>query len=93
MSRYIDADALLNAINQNIAEAHNERCAQILEAVLYAPTADVAEVKHGEWLLGKYKCMDRSVCSVCNAVYEGGDAWNYCPRCGAKMDGEKRAEE
>lgn len=44
MRRYIDADALLKAINQNTSEAHNERCAQILEAILYTPTADVVEV-------------------------------------------------
>lgn len=44
MSRYIDVDALLKAINKNTAEAHNERCAQLLEAILYAPTADVVEV-------------------------------------------------
>ena len=42
MARYIDADALLKNINTNPAEALNERCAQILEAILYAPTADVA---------------------------------------------------
>ena len=42
MSEYIDRDKLLKTINENIAEAHNERCAQILEAILNAPTADVA---------------------------------------------------
>ena len=42
MARYIDADALLKNINTNPAEALNERCAQILEAILYAQTADVA---------------------------------------------------
>ena len=42
MARCIDADALLKNINTNPAEALNERCAQILEAILYAPTADVA---------------------------------------------------
>ena len=44
MSRYIDADELLKTINKNVAEAHNERCAQLLEAILNAPTADVVEV-------------------------------------------------
>ena len=45
---YIDADALLKNINTNPAEAHNERCAQILEAILYAPAADVAP--RAEWI-------------------------------------------
>lgn len=93
MSRYIDVDALLNAINQNIAEAHNERCAQLLEAILHAPTADVVEVKHGEWK----KCYDgfhdmlEIVCSSCGRT--GATHFQYCPHCGAKMGGERRAEE
>lgn len=44
MAEYISRDDLLNAINSNVAEAHNERCSQLLEAILNAPTADVAEV-------------------------------------------------
>ena len=48
MARYIDADALLKNINTNPAEALNERCAQILEAILYAPTVDVEP--RAEWI-------------------------------------------
>lgn len=44
MSRYIDRNELLKTINENVAEAHNERCSQLLEAILNAPTADVVEV-------------------------------------------------
>lgn len=44
MNEYINRNELLKAINANVAEAHNERCAQILEAILNAPTADVVEV-------------------------------------------------
>ena len=48
--------------------------------------ADVAKVVHGEWLkhgLGTHQWF----CSVC----EGKESAKrpYCPRCGAKMDGEK----
>ena len=44
MSEYIGRDKLLKTINENVAEAHNERCVQLLEAILNAPTADVVEV-------------------------------------------------
>lgn len=44
MAEYISRDDLLNVINANVAEAHNERCSQLLEAILNAPTADVVEV-------------------------------------------------
>lgn len=52
------------------------------------PTADVVEVIHGYWGTDKYR-LERSICSICGAVYEG-DGGNYCPNCGAKMDGEER---
>ena len=42
MNEYIDRDRLLKTINENVAESGNERCAQILEAILNAPTVDVA---------------------------------------------------
>lgn len=41
---YIDRGALLRDIHRNPAEDNGERCAQILEAILNAPTADVVEV-------------------------------------------------
>ena len=67
-----------------------------------APTVDAVEVVHGRWqdFADKY---DKSAkrhdfrCSVCNKLasnFVGGtedwwDMWkpNYCPNCGAKMDG------
>lgn len=47
MSEYIDRNELLKNINENVAEAHNERCSQLLEAILNAPTADVVEIPEG----------------------------------------------
>ena len=56
--------------------------------VIMLPAADVAPVRHGRW--GTYSDRpDSLICSVCNC---GFDMWkhdphNYCPNCGAKMDG------
>lgn len=55
------------------------------------PTVDAVEVVHGRWeprtdVIGFVRC---SVCRDCN-IYEDwadGKKWNYCPNCGAKMDG------
>lgn len=60
-----------------------------------APAADVVEVKHGEWFLLD-ECSNEGVyCSVCTKkVYRTEYAnqklkSNYCPNCGAIMDGGK----
>ena len=44
--------------------------------------AEVAEVKHGEW---EKRGFDGHNCSVCGALNDIDT--NYCPNCGAKMDG------
>ena len=55
------------------------------------PGADVAPVRHGRWVSVPHKLA--RVCSVCNRdePYKfadiNADVYDYCPNCGAKMDG------
>ena len=50
--------------------------------------ADVAPVKHGHWVKEKSDVLIHWHCSVCEKCYflEEPNA-DYCPHCGAKMDG------
>ena len=58
-----------------------------------APTVDVEPVKHAKWVIEP----DRTVmhCNACGWAFEYYDyawiekEWNYCPHCGARMDGEE----
>ena len=51
------------------------------------PAADVAEVRHGTWT----ECGLRNPqCSLCRGY--NIEKSNYCPNCGAKMDGKDGAE-
>ena len=55
-------------------------------AILKIQSADVAPVRHGRWLpFHSTAAGDIQYCSAC----EIGCTWkpNYCPNCGAKMDG------
>ena len=62
------------------------------------PTADVEEVRHGEWVLLEYCANEGVYCSICHKkVYRKDYAnqktqSNYCPNCGAKMDGKGDSE-
>lgn len=51
-------------------------------AIRNIPSADVAEVKHGKW-----KWRNGGECSECGFHNSNFD-YNFCPNCGAKMDGE-----
>ena len=58
------------------------------------PTADVVEVKHGEWIDRDESYWEtRCTCSNCNKDGITIDGYpvhtDYCPNCGAKMDGDK----
>lgn len=54
-------------------------------------SADVAEIRYGDWEMQRYPMTQ---CSVCGATRncERDIGWRYCPNCGAKMDGERGEE-
>ena len=65
-------------------------------AFLKKQLADIQPVQHGRWLPeDEYYVDDTYICSVCGYefIITAGDLesneLNYCPRCGAKMDGGK----
>ena len=60
-------------------------CINVLDEM---PAADVAPVRHGCWVKEKSNVLIHWHCSVCEKCYflEEPNA-DYCPHCGAKMDG------
>ena len=69
-----------------------------LEKVARMPAADVVEVKHGRWIIdrefGNDVMSDEQmvICSECGKGIFWGKQ-NYCPNCGAKMDGKSKCVE
>lgn len=55
MDEYISKTELLRVINTDIAEAHNERCVQLLNAILYATTADVVPKSEVDEIVRQWK--------------------------------------
>ena len=55
------------------------------------PTVDAVEVVHGRWekahIAGYLKCNCCKDAFIYEKWLESGK-WNYCPNCGAKMDGD-----
>ena len=105
MARYIDADKLITALcdctedtwGKNLGASWWAQSVKLkdnmVECINNQPTADVAEVNHGEWKVhqnGEYWHYD---CPFCDDGYatKGKDLIppNYCQNCGAKMDGGK----
>ena len=65
--------------------------------LLDAPTIEAEPVRHGRWVplsydgyADGYAVYDEWECSECHFSYngEGEPPLNYCPNCGAKMEGK-----
>ena len=95
--RLIDVLAEIRKIQEVLAEhqAQADSLAyrvfeSVKTALEQAPTVDAVEVVHGRWEKAEYYGWIR--CDKCKDVYIeegclGNGKWNYCPHCGAKMDG------
>ena len=86
MDEYIPRKALLDWVHEFYPEDK-----VFASAIINAPAADVAPVVHGRWISVPHKLA--RICSVCNRdePYKfadiDADVYDYCPYCGAKMDG------
>ena len=61
--------------------------ADAYEALAQLPSADVAQVRHGRWVVIDAEEPRRYGCSECKRL-----SWhmeNYCGNCGARMDGDE----
>lgn len=88
MAEYIERDKAMFVILKNPPDAHYpEWYARDIREI---PAADVVKVVYGEWVEEGCGLL---VCSKCNFEYDHSgmpnEGLNYCPNCGAKMDGDK----
>ena len=88
MKRLIDAHDFWIRLPIN---AENITLADVTEALGGTPTVDAEIVRHGYWI----DTNEGTYCSECfNYPYDDGEYhilhWrsDYCPHCGAKMNGE-----
>ena len=90
MAEYITKDKAKELVCDFCQWAGTENCEECEHPVDDSPAADVVERKHGKW--NNYK--DEHCCSLCGAVSIMEDfnwqdcVYDFCPYCGAKMDGE-----
>lgn len=99
MSDYINREDTIKAIeSETYRHDYLDHVIDIIEAM---PSADVAPVRHGRWIVGDSLPMhdiagnlswgNWYTCNQCEfktyAIERHITQYNYCPNCGAKMDG------
>lgn len=97
MSRYIDADALIEYIDRTIPREVGEEfwkgAMTIRHVIQIQPTADVRENVKGEWLSKIDTDTEMIECSYCGCrairgpyrLALGTKGFGFCPYCGADM--------
>ncbi len=95
MADYISRDDVIKKIAevQDKATSGTEDVTyfRAIKIIRDMPASDVQPVRHGRWIEVTPK---HSRCSICDttcliAVYPISKGANYCPNCGARMDGDK----
>lgn len=89
--RLIDADMLKAEFTGNFQKEYG--VSQIKAMIDVRPTIEAEPVRHGRWVLecdpnGNPYCFHCSVCDSDSHHIGVTIASDYCPNCGARMDGK-----
>lgn len=93
MAEYIKRESAIDAVLDVFYDTTDiDLSGEKLEAaILNVQSADVVPVVHGRWISVPHKLA--RVCSVCNRDEPpkfadiDAEVYDYCPNCGARMDG------
>ncbi len=100
MAEYIERSAALDKLDEALVRSIESGGSHEVSGLVTAkcqiaavPAADVVEVRHGEWVVKDlnnplYESKKAPHCSVCGEM--SFIRWDYCPDCGAKMNGERK---
>lgn len=97
VKRLIDANVMRDDWLQNGENEYVYDANAVLESIDAQPTVDATEVVHAEWRIDGIctNCHYRAEVQSIGFNCTGGTRieykrTNFCPDCGAKMDGERR---
>lgn len=94
MDEYINKIALDKALSVAAANGKDKDRRTWVKAICLLhdmPAADVAPVVHGRWIEDHdyLKCAECGVMVKWDFTFFDIGNWNFCPNCGAKMDGSE----
>lgn len=92
MAEYIEREAAYKTLTDYYHHSTDTQHGALREALGRIPAADVVPVRHGRWIVTAeftdcvYAQCDQ--CEITQVFYYNKPLTNYCPNCGARMDGD-----
>ena len=92
MDVYISRQAAIKKLINNLTYMHTFGADRSIDLIEELPSEDVQPVRHGHWINRHYRDITMKVCSECLEEFSydaetGVSEYNYCPNCGARMEG------
>lgn len=93
MDKYIKKEEAIRALLNDAPEQVGYSREDAADCIRYMDTADVAPVVHGRWVKRgcKWQCTNCKVLMSIDGTPKE-NLLNYCPNCGARMDGDSDAK-
>ena len=96
MGDMISRDAVLKILNNSRSIRARDGAGGVWIDVMDAigeiervPAVDAEPVQHGKWINAGHDAFTQyRRCSSCARLLANAPAYDYCPNCGAKMDGD-----
>ena len=101
MAEYIERGAAIKSLLNDSPEQVSYSREDAADCIRYMDAADVASVRHGRWICIR-KGYEEYECSICHGMDSNCSDYyadhvvteqDYCPFCGAKMDGGDSDED
>ena len=96
MKEYIEREAVIERLAKVDMDTYYGFTAAVqfgvnhaIQCIKEAPAADVAPVRHGRWIVFDSENPESKECTACGYLFSRIHPSNYCPYCGALMDGKE----
>ena len=90
MTEYIEREAAIAWFMPYVHAGERIEADVVISDLKGMKAADVEPVKRGRWVQRPFNGTRNWRCSKCETI--GSPQWNYCPKCGVRMDEEVKNE-
>lgn len=87
--RAVNLETVIGMVNTYFRNVLNLNPDLLIDGIVSLPTVDAVPVRHGRWKMVEGELSFWDMCSVCGRkILHRTPYYDFCPYCGAKMDGK-----